>query len=87
MENEEKVKVEHLQQTSQSQSSIDELQQTISQKEEEQNVLRQQLNDVELELRKTLDNHQRITQERDGLIEQHRDEVESVSTTHVKELV
>ena len=87
MDNEQKVKVQQLQQSSASQSSIEELQQIISQKEEERNVLRQQLNEMELELNKTLDDHQRIMQEKDTLIQQHRDEVESVSAAHLDELV
>jgi chromosome segregation ATPase len=60
------------------QKQIDQLQQNLSQKDEERTLLREHLNNIELELRKTLDDHastksqfESITQERDTLVDQH----------------
>ena len=59
------------------QKQIDHLQRSVSQKDEEKNLLREHLNSVELELRKTLDDHasamsrlESIEQERDTLVQQ-----------------
>ena len=59
------------------QKQIDQLQQTLSQKDEERNLLREHLNNVELELRKTLDENistmsilESIVEERDALAKQ-----------------
>jgi hypothetical protein len=59
------------------QKQIDQLQQILSQKDEERNLLREHLNNVELELRKTLDENistmsilESIVEERDALVKQ-----------------
>ncbi|CAF1419944.1 unnamed protein product, partial [Adineta steineri] len=60
------------------QKQIDQLQKHLSQKDEERSLLRERLNEVEVEFRKTLDDHEStvnkyefLKQERDVLIEQH----------------
>ena len=70
MENEQKVKKEQLQEISLLQSSIGELERIISENEEERLLLRQQLKDVELELRKSVDNHTTISNDYEKLIEE-----------------
>ena len=46
--------------TSTSQSTIERLERTISEKDEERNLIREQLNEVELELRKSLDENTQL---------------------------
>ncbi|CAF1461374.1 unnamed protein product [Adineta steineri] len=65
------------------QKQIDQLQKHLSQKDEERSLLRERLNEVEVEFRKTLDDHEStvnkyefLKQERDVLIEQ-----QEISTT------
>ncbi|CAF4423197.1 unnamed protein product, partial [Adineta steineri] len=94
LDNEHRVKVEQLvratppEDTSASaiedyQKQIDQLQKHLSQKDEERSLLRERLNEVEVEFRKTLDDHEStvnkyefLKQERDVLIEQ-----QEISTT------
>ena len=64
MESERRVKVEHLQQAS------DQLQCANSDKEEERKLIRQQLEEVELELRKALDENSRLLIEHSAQSEQ-----------------
>lgn len=59
------------------QKQVNQLQQTLSQKDEERSLLREHLNEVEVELRKAFDDHALTTdkyellkQERDVLIEE-----------------
>jgi septal ring factor EnvC (AmiA/AmiB activator) len=58
------------------QKYIEQLQQSLFEKDNEKNSLNQRLNELELELQKTIDDHtsklQSIIQERDALIEQER---------------
>ena len=60
METERKLKIEHLQQASNSQSAIEQLQRTISDKEEECTMIRERLNGVELELQKALEENTQL---------------------------
>ena len=46
--------------TSTSQSTIERLERTISEKDEERNLIRERLNEVELELRKSLDENTQL---------------------------
>jgi hypothetical protein len=59
------------------QKQIKQLQQNLSQKDDERILLRERLNEVELELRKTLDNdasvmakYESVVEERDRLVKQ-----------------
>jgi hypothetical protein len=92
LNDERRVKTEHLVSTAPSstpsehvspsiiedyQTQLDQLQQNLSAKDDERTLLRERLDDVELELRKTLDNHasliiknELLVEERDAVLEQ-----------------
>lgn len=73
IELEQKLKVEHLQQTSNSTDSIQQLQRMISDKDDERNLIRQRLEEIELELRKIRDENEKLLQHRETLREEIRE--------------
>ena len=52
------------------QHQIEQLQRNLSEKGEERNLLRQHMNEIEIELRQTLDKHAALEEERDALVAQ-----------------
>ncbi len=78
LENERREKVEQLSSQSEDyQNQIQQLEQNLFEKESERNSLNERLNEVELELNKTLDDHamiiskyESVVEERDALVQE-----------------
>ncbi len=66
------------------QKQIQELQQNISEKDNERNALSERLNDVELELKKTVDDHASVKAKYESLIDE-RDALVGQQTLHSTE--
>ena len=62
-DNERQMKMEQL-------SQIEEFKHNLSQKEDEQTLLQERVDEIQHELRKTVDKHESLVQERDALVQQ-----------------
>ena len=76
VEAEQKLKVEHLQQASNNQSTIEQLHRLISDKENEEKLIRQRLNDLELELKKSIDENTQRIQEKEASLHEYSSQLD-----------